>query len=138
MAESIFSSSELAPDLFRRDYEACLAFYRDTSGLKVEEIPQMPGNAVIHAGHGTKLGLHSSDRASTPDHTTASLLVDDVGSAIDYLRSKGVELEDYDLPEVKTVDGVATWGSFKAAWFKDPEGNILCVSPSYEAMKKSA
>ena len=68
----------------------------------------------------------------------ASFLTDDFGGAVDYLRSKGVKLEDYDLPGIKTVDGIASWGDFKAAWFKDPGGNVLCVSPSVEAMRKAA
>ena len=54
------------------------------------------------------------------------------------LRSKGIKLEDYDNPGIKTVDGIASLGEFKAAWFTDPGGNILCVSPSLEVMKKAA
>jgi catechol 2,3-dioxygenase-like lactoylglutathione lyase family enzyme len=144
MADSILSRSEFSPDLFCTDFGSCLAFYRDTLGLRVEEIPEMPGNAVVYAGHGTKLGLHSSDRASQSDHTAASFLTDDVDGAIGHLRTKGVKLEDYDIPPsydfpgLKTVDGVATMGPYRAAWFKDPGGNILCVSPSLEALRKAA
>jgi hypothetical protein len=35
--------------------------------------------------------------------------------------------EDYDLPGLKTERHIATMGNEKAAWFKDPEGNILCL-----------
>jgi hypothetical protein len=38
-----------------------------------------------------------------------------------------VTFEDYDLPGLKTVDGIADLGGIKGAWFKDPEGNILSV-----------
>ncbi len=89
MAESIFSRSESHPTCSARITTVALAFYRDTLGLRVEEIPEMPGNAVIHAGHGTKLGLHSSDHASTSDHTAASLLTDDVDSADQSLALEG-------------------------------------------------
>jgi hypothetical protein len=34
------------------------------------------------------------------------------------------------MPGMKTVDGIATWGKAKAAWFKDPDGNILNVISS--------
>ena len=77
MTDSILSRGDLAPDLFCEDYDRCVAFYRDTLGLAVDEIKEMPGNAIIHAGNGTTLGLHKSDRPTTSDHTVASFLIDD-------------------------------------------------------------
>ena len=44
------------------------------------------------------------------------------------LRNRGIKFEEYDLPGIKTVDGVAEMGEFKGAWFKDSEGNILSVT----------
>ncbi|MGH2654353.1 MAG: VOC family protein [Actinomycetota bacterium] len=44
------------------------------------------------------------------------------------LRAKGVTFEEYDMPGLKTVNGIAELGGEKGAWFKDPEGNILSVS----------
>jgi hypothetical protein len=41
--------------------------------------------------------------------------------------SRGVRFEDYDLPEFKTEGGIATSGDFQAAWFRDPDGNILSL-----------
>ena len=47
--------------------------------------------------------------------------------------------EDYDLPGLKTVDGVATMGDLKSAWFKDSEGNTLAISTEVaEMMRKAA
>ncbi len=46
---------------------------------------------------------------------------------VNALRGKGVAFEEYDMPEIKTQNGIATQDSFKAAWFKDSEGNILCI-----------
>ena len=43
------------------------------------------------------------------------------------LEDHGVDYEDYDLPELTTVDHVAEMGSERAAWFKDPDGNVLCL-----------
>ena len=51
------------------------------------------------------------------------------------LREAGVTFEDYDLPSLKTKDGIATIGSAKAAWFKDPDGNLLAVTSSVDAIK---
>jgi hypothetical protein len=53
--------------------------------------------------------------------------VDDVERAVADLRSRGVELEEYDVPGLKTVDGIAELGYERAAWFRDPDGNILSV-----------
>jgi len=36
--------------------------------------------------------------------------------------------EEYDVPGLKTVNGVATDADGKAAWFRDSEGNFICVS----------
>jgi hypothetical protein len=41
------------------------------------------------------------------------------------LRERGVVFEEYDLPGLKTVDGVATFGDSKGAFFTDSEGNII-------------
>jgi catechol 2,3-dioxygenase-like lactoylglutathione lyase family enzyme len=51
----------------------------------------------------------------------------DVEAAVADLRAKGVTFEEYDLPGVKTVNGIAELGGTRGAWFKDPEGNILSV-----------
>jgi hypothetical protein len=56
-----------------------------------------------------------------------SFEVDDLESEIADLESRGVTFEDYDLPDLKTENHVATMGDEQAAWFMDPDGNILCV-----------
>jgi hypothetical protein len=56
-----------------------------------------------------------------------SFEVDDVTAEIRDLEGRGVVFEDYDLPDLKTVDHVAEMGSERAAWFKDPDGNVLCL-----------
>jgi hypothetical protein len=44
------------------------------------------------------------------------------------LRERGVVFEDYDVPGMKTTNGVATMDGLKAAWFRDTEGNFICIS----------
>jgi hypothetical protein len=34
---------------------------------------------------------------------------------------------DYDLPELTTVDGIASVGDLRFAWFRDPDSNILGI-----------
>jgi hypothetical protein len=41
------------------------------------------------------------------------------------LKARGVVFEEYDLPQLKTEDSIATMPGNRAAWFRDSEGNIL-------------
>ena len=51
---------------------------------------------------------------------------------LDALQAKGVALETYDMPGVSWDDGVADMGGMgKAAWFKDSEGNTLCIDSGF-------
>jgi len=61
------------------------------------------------------------------DDTAATFDVEDLAKEMDDLRKKGVTFEEYDLPGIKTVRGVATMGGETAAWFKDPGGNVICL-----------
>jgi hypothetical protein len=67
-----------------------------------------------------------------------SFAVDDVEATDTSLRESGVVFEEYDLPNLNTEKGVASIGSIKPGWFKDPDGNLLAVISSVEALKESA
>lgn len=56
-----------------------------------------------------------------------SFEVADVEGELKALEDHGVTFEDYDVPGLTTVDHIAVMGSDKAAWFKDPDGNVLCL-----------
>jgi hypothetical protein len=55
-------------------------------------------------------------------------MVGDVAAQVSALRTRGLSFEEYDYPNLKTVDGVADLGYAKAAWFKDSEGNLLGIA----------
>jgi hypothetical protein len=61
------------------------------------------------------------------ESTAMSWAVDDVEQQVKELETKGVTFEDYDLPGLTTVDHIASMGDLKSAWFKDLDGNVLCV-----------
>ncbi len=82
---------------------------------------------IYQCGGATLLEVYERPTAGDAHHTLASWEVDDVRAAVDELRSRGVRFEIYDFPEFKTDDGIATTEDFQAAWFRDPDGNILCV-----------
>ncbi len=108
------------------DLERAKKFYGETLGLK-ETPGQMEGYAMYKAGKGTMLAIYQRG-ATKADHTAACFIVPDIEKAIAKLKSRGVRLEDYDMPGLKTVNHIATQGDEKAAWFKDTEGNILGLS----------
>jgi catechol 2,3-dioxygenase-like lactoylglutathione lyase family enzyme len=101
------------------------AFYADTLGLKSLG-PNPQGNQLFSAG-GATIALYQREAPTRADHTALSWEVKNIGAVIRALTDRGVVFEDYDLPGLKTVDKVCVLGAEKAAWFKDPEGNILCL-----------
>lgn len=104
-------------------------FYGGTLGLKTADAAMPEGAGALYAcGGDTKLLVYERATAGDSEATCASFAVDDVPSTVERLRGAGVSFEDYDLGEIRTEDGVATMGDFQAAWFKDPDGSILCVS----------
>jgi len=130
MSDTPFTRAEVGAVLPCSDFGRCVAFYRDTLGFKVEESKEMPGNAVVFAGHGSVFSLYERPEPTRAEHTTAGILVDDFDEAIRHLRSHGVKLEDIDQPGLTTENGVVTIGDFKSSWFKDSEGNIIAVMPA--------
>ena len=70
---------------------------------------------------------------SKPNHTPASFTVlnfrvNDIEDAVEELTSMGVNLEHYNLPDIKTDErGIFRGPGPTIAWFKDPAGNILSV-----------
>jgi predicted nuclease of predicted toxin-antitoxin system len=66
--------------------------------------------------------------AGTSTASTAFWTVEDVVKEVADLKARGVVFEEYDMPNLKTVNSIATGGGARTAWFKDSEGNILAVS----------
>ena len=109
--------------------EAALEFYEGTLGLRLDvRRDDVPTNreAELSAGSSTLL-LYESAGAGQSGHTLAAFRVDDLDSVVAAVRARGVNLEEYDLPGLRTVDGIASMGDMRAAWFKDPDGNIVAI-----------
>ena len=110
------------------DLDRTVAFYEGTLGLSVlhrREI--MPGVEEVRFATGGGILCFESGDPQGKTNDLAGWDVDDVGAAVVALKEKGVVFEEYDYPSLKTVDGVATLGSMQAAWFKDPDGNLLAL-----------
>ena len=107
------------------DLDQAVAFYEGRLGLTLFERDDELHYARFSGAGETKLGIYQSGTAGQARHTLASFVVDDVRATVDELKANGVVFEEYDLPGMKTEDGVATIGDTRAAWLKDPDGNIL-------------
>lgn len=108
------------------DMDRAARFYGDTLGLHLRATAA-DGSRVFDAGHGDAIGLLQSEAGAQSRRTALTFEVTDIRAEIRDLERRGVTFADYDLPDLKTVDHVAEMGNEKAAWFSDPEGNILCI-----------
>ena len=111
------------------DLEKARRFYGDTLGLVVKEIPE---GLELHIAGSTPVFVYPSDNYTAPTHTVLNFPVDDIEAAVDELERRGVQLEQYDMPEIKTNErGIFRDGSDSGpraiAWFKDPAGHVLAV-----------
>lgn len=126
-----FEYSGVATRLPAQDLNRARSFYAEKLGL--EPIEERPGGLLYRCGSGF-FALFSSDGAPSGNHTQMGLEVTDLRAAVEVLRAHGLVFEEYDLPGLKTVDGVAeVVGNYPgkggkgelAAWFKDSEGNVV-------------
>lgn len=108
------------------DLDRARRFYEDMLGLT--PVDENPGGLVYSTSGGTSFFLYLTDYAGQAGHTIAQWHVDDVPAEVKDLKAKGLRFERYDLPGVTWEDDIATMeGMGKAAWFKDSEGNIMCL-----------
>jgi len=122
----MLANAAIHPTLPAVDLDRARKFYEGTLGLKVSRTDPSPG-VLYEGGNGARLYVYQ--RAATKaDHTAATFIVPDVEAEVAGLKAKGVKFQDIDTPGIKTMDGIATMGDMKAAWFNDTEGNILAIT----------
>jgi catechol 2,3-dioxygenase-like lactoylglutathione lyase family enzyme len=122
---SVLQGTQITCMLPVKDLERARRFYSEQLGL--EAVGAKPDGKYVYRCGGTELALFPKPGGTKAEHTAVSFQVKDIAAAIRALEANGVVFADYDLPDFKTVDHVAVLGSEKAAWFQDPEGNILCL-----------
>ena len=102
------------------DTDEAKAFYETQLGLTLLE--ETPAGLRFGAGKGSQLTVRRGQPpASGP--TVMHFEIDDIEGVVRDLGSRGVSFESYETP--KTVDGIAQFGPVRAAWFKDPSGNVI-------------
>lgn len=107
------------------DMARARAFYESSLGLSPGGF--RPDGKFVYAVGGSTLALFQKEEGTKAEHTAISFQVEDIAASVAELEKAGVVFEDYDLPGFKTVDHVCVLGAEKAAWFKDTEGNYLCI-----------
>lgn len=100
-------------------------FYGNTLGLK--QADDNPAGVAYQCGP-AQLFIYESGTAGTGQATCASWKLEDVEGAVTELKDKGVTFEHYDMPGATLEGDVHVMGPMKSAWFKDPDGNILCIA----------
>lgn len=107
------------------DMERAKRWYREKLGF--EPVVDEPEYVEFNAGGGSRFTLFPTRSAAGAGHTVLSFEVDNVEKVVEDLKGRGVVFEEYDMPNFKTVDGIAEIEGFKGAWFKDSEENVIAI-----------
>ena len=115
----------IAPVLLATDLAAAREFYHGKLGLQI--IRKDENAIVFRCGGGTHLDVTQSTVGTADQQTQAAWQVSDIRAEVAELRARGVKVEDYDTPGLKTEDGIADIGFAWAAWIIDPATNALGI-----------
>lgn len=128
-------SLHVHPTLPVLDVERAARFYTEVLGLRPLDGPAPPGYRHLDCGGGTFLLLYERPDPPKAENTAASFVVDDIEAAVATLRDRGVAFFEFDDGPLRTEGGIADFGSTRAAWFEDTEGNILALDEPAEDPK---
>jgi catechol-2,3-dioxygenase len=111
--------------LLATDLESSKQFYAGKLGLEI--LNESEEAITYKCGGDSQLAVTKSTTGTADEQTQAGWRVDDLAAELAELRSRGVEIQEYDMPGLKTVDGVADLGFALMAWIVDPHGNALAI-----------
>ena len=110
-----------------KDLAAAKKFYQQKLGFSSIGVDQA-GVVTLRSGNST-IVLYESQLAGTNKATSATWGVgNEMDSIVRSLKKADVAFEHYDIPGLKREGDVHVAGEFKAAWFKDPDGNVLHIN----------
>jgi catechol 2,3-dioxygenase-like lactoylglutathione lyase family enzyme len=115
----------ITPVLLATDLAAAREFYHDKLGLQI--VRENENAIVFRCGGGTHLDVTKSTTGTADQQTQAAWQVSDIRAELAELRARGIKVEDYDTPGLKTEDGIADIGFAWAAWIIDPATNALGI-----------
>lgn len=121
----MLGNSAVHPVLLSTDLDKTREFYHDKLGLEI--ISENAEAIEFRCGGETKLVVTKSTTGTSDSQTQIGWEVEDLHAELDALRSRGVTIEDYDMPGLKTENGVADLGFAWMAWIVDPGKNALSI-----------
>jgi predicted enzyme related to lactoylglutathione lyase len=123
----MLNDSKVTANIPAGDITRARDFYADKLGLT--PATELPGEVLIYrTAGGTEFQVYRTEYAGQAGHTIAQWHVADIESEVRDLKAKGVSFEVYDMPGVRWDGEIASMeGMGRAAWFKDSEGNSLCI-----------
>ena len=122
----MLGNKDAAANIAVKNLETARRFYEGTLGLK--QVGAEGNELVAYRSGNSTLLVYRSDYAGTNKATTATWTVgEDLEKIARELKLKGVTFEHYDMPGMTRNGDVHVAGKMKVAWFKDPDGNILCI-----------
>lgn len=119
------SEAKLTATVAVSDIDKAKEFYGTTLGL--EQAMENPAGVGYENADGN-LFIYKSDSAGSGKATCANWVVDDISSVVKDLKTKGVSFQTFEMPGATWEGEVTVMGNMKAAWFSDPDGNILGLS----------
>ena len=118
---------DVVANLAVKDMDRARRFYADTLGLK--QIDSEGDQAIAFRSGNSTILVYKSQFAGSNKATAATWQVgEEVEGIVRSLKAKGVAFEHYDMPDMTREGDLHVCGNMKVAWFKDPDGNILCLA----------
>lgn len=127
----LLGGGDVATRLPAQDLDRARRFYSEKLGLEPAE--ERPGGLRYLCRSG-EFAIFQSSGEPSGAHTQMAWDVDDLDTTVAELRRRGVVFEEYDVPGLKTEDGIATVeGNYpskggvgeRGVWFYDSEGNLI-------------
>ncbi|PBC01238.1 VOC family protein [Mesorhizobium sp. WSM3860] len=123
----MLANSNAAANVAVKDLSRAKDFYEGTLGLK--PVDEMAEELIVYKSGDTVINVYRSEFAGTNKATALTWTVgDQIGAIVQALKSKGVPFERYEMPGLTLEGDVHVGYGMKVAWFKDPDGNILCLA----------
>lgn len=121
----MLGKADATPMIAVTDLDRARTFYEDKLGLETKD--EWGGEGLTMKSGDTLINVYKSEFAGTNKATALTFEVDDAEKEVRDLKEKGIFFEHYEMPGLTQQGDLHVAESFKTAWFKDPDGNILSL-----------
>ena len=123
----MFRNNDAFSSFSTNDIDAARDFYGGKLGLEVKDGPM--GTLELVLGSGGHVSIYSKPNHEPATFTVLNFIVSDVVKAVDDLNAAGIQMAQYETPEMsQDAKGISRDPRGPAiAWFTDPAGNTIAV-----------